>query len=266
MGAQNSNPYGANYDTDIMFDDETPVHSVTLTNDYYIGETEVTVDLFRKFIDATNYKTDAETGYGNSVGGYVCVPNGDSVMWVWKSDANWKNSYHEQADNTPVVLISKNDAIAFCLWLSGKTGATFRLPTEAEWEFAARGSTSSKGYKYSGSNNVDDVAWHYYNSGNKPHPVAAKQANELGIYDMSGNVHEWCSDWYGDYSASAQVNPTGAETGNLTTKRGGNWGYGIVRCRVTDRSVDRQNMRWDYIGLRLVMVPNSSTKGCDVCK
>ena len=113
--------------------------------------------------------------------------------------------------------VTWNDCQEFIKKLQKLTGKKFRLPTEAEWEYAARGGNRSRGYKYSGSNNRDEVAWYYSNSGNEPHAVATKKANELGIYDMSGNVCEWCSDWYGEdyYSSSPQVNPTGPSSGSL---------------------------------------------------
>ena len=155
--------------------DESPAHSVTLS-DYYIGETEVTQALWTALMGS--------------------------------NPSTWKG------DNLPVDNVSWEEARKFCSKLSQQTGHTFQLPTEAEWEYAARGGNMSLGYKYSGSNDLSSVAWYKDNSNNQPHPVKEKQANELGIYDMSGNMAEWCQDWLGDYSSSAQTNPTGPASGS----------------------------------------------------
>ena len=135
------------------------------------------------------------------------------------------------------------------------TGKNFRLPTEAEWEYAARGGNKSRGYKYSGSNNIGDVAWYKDNSGKKTHPVKTKQANELGIYDMSGNVWEWCQDWYGKYSSATQTNPKGATTGSNRVNRGGSSGSGSNGryCRSSNRGNCDPGDRGDLLGLRLVL-------------
>ncbi len=144
------------------------------------------------------------------------------------------NPSYFKGDNLPVESVSWNDVQQFIRKLNTKTGVSFRLPTEAEWEYAARGGNKSKGYKYSGSDNVGSVAWYSGNSNNKTHPVGTKQPNELGLYDMSGNVWEWCADWYGGdyYSKSPYENPTGPATGASRVNRGGSWndGAGGVRC------------------------------------
>ena len=136
--------------------------------------------------------------------------------------------------------------------LNAITGKTFRLPTEAEWEYAARGGSKSKDYKYSGSNNIDDVAWYDGNSSYKTHEVGTKAPNELGLYDMSGNVWEWCSDWYGEYSSSTQTNPTGPTSGSYRVLRGGSWDSYAEFCRVSYRSSYTPADRYSYNGLRLV--------------
>lgn len=149
---------------------EKPVHSVTLSG-YYIGKTEVTQALWKAVMGS--------------------------------------NPSEFKGDNLPVEQVSWDDCQEFIRKLNSLTGQHFRLPTEAEWEFACRGGNNSCGYKYSGSNDIDNVAWYFDNSGHKTHPVGTKAQNELGIYDMSGNVWEWCSDWYGNYSSGAQTNPKG---------------------------------------------------------
>ena len=198
------------------YDNEYPVHSVTLS-DYYIGRCEVTQEL-------------------------------------WEAVMGSNPSYFKGAQN-PVESVSWNDCQNFIKKLNSLTGRTFRLPTEAEWEYAARGGNKSRHYKYSGSNNIFDVAWHDGNSGSKTHAVGSKTANELGIYDMSGNVWEWCSDWYGGYSAGAQTNPHGPSSGSRRVLRGGSW-YSYARgCRVSARRSSDPDSSNNSIGLRLVLVP-----------
>ena len=135
----------------------------------------------------------------------------------------------------PVERVSWNDCQEFIRKLNTMTGKHFRLPTEAEWEYAARGGNKSIGYKYAGSDNLDRVAWYDKNSGSKTHDVGQKSPNELGLYDMSGNVWEWCADWYGSYSSNSQTNPSGSSSGSRRVDRGGSWGFGAGRCRVSYR-------------------------------
>ena len=136
--------------------------------------------------------------------------------------------------------------------MNAKTGKNFRLPTEAEWEYAARGGHSG-GSKYAGSDNISNVAWYEDNSGNETHNVATKSPNSLGIYDMSGNVLEWCQDWYGDYSSSSQTNPKGPSNGDNRVFRGGSWLSRARGCRVSFRAVDSPSYSSGYLGLRLVL-------------
>jgi len=183
------------------------------------------------------------------------------------------NPSYFKGDNLPVEQVSWNDIVGtsgnymelngikyyedgFIYKLNTATGKQYRLPTEAEWEYACRGGLQSAHYKYSGSNNVGDVAWYSGNSGNATHPVGSKQANELGIYDMSGNVWEWCSDWYGNYSSGAQTNPTGPTIGSDRVFRGGCWGFGARYCRVSFRSDSSPGFRDYYVGFRLACSSN----------
>ena len=135
------------------------------------------------------------------------------------------------------------------------TGRKYVLPTEAQWEYAARGGAKSKGYKYSGSDDIDEVAWYYDNSEYSTHPVGLKKANELGLYDMSGNVQEWCKDWYDSYSGEAQTDPVGSETGSNRVLRGRGWNSGARYCRVSCRGNDTPSSHVSYEGFRLVLLP-----------
>ncbi len=199
--------------------DEQPVHEVTLS-DYYIGQTEVTQHLWK------------------------------AVM----GDEN--NPSATKGNNLPVTNITWDEAQQFVERLSELTGMRFRLPTEAEWEYAARGGQRSKGYTYAGSNNIDEVGWYNGNSSNKTHAVGQKQPNELGIYDMTGNVWEYCYDWHMPYSAQAQTNPTGAATGDKHVLRGGCYHYDSKNCTNTTRhSYYTPDKGGASTGLRIVLEP-----------
>ena len=197
------------------YDDEKPVHSVTLS-DYYIGETEVTQEL-------------------------------------WEAVMGSNPSRFTGNNQRPVEMVSWYDCQEFIKKLNRLTGKEFRLPTEAEWEYAARGGKYSRGYKYSGSNNANEVAWYNSNSGSKTHSVKAKKANELGLYDMSGNVWEWCNDRYGDYQSNSQTNPTGPSEGESRVLRGGGWCYFDMGVRVSRRDYLTPGYRHIIIGLRLAL-------------
>ena len=206
---------GATSEKENPYSWEKPVHQVTLTNDYYIGKYEVTQAL-------------------------------------WQSVMGSNPSYFK-GDNLPVETVSCDDCKEFISKLNRITGRKFRLPTEAEWEYAARGGKMSRGYQYSGSSNISDVAWYDGNSGSKTHPVGTKQANELGIYDMTGNVWEWCQDRYGSYVSSSQKNPTGTVRGSNRVYRGGGWDIFAWSCRLSCRNYGPPYFRYDYLGLRLVL-------------
>ena len=196
---------------DDAYDNEKPAHKVTLDS-YSIGQTEVTQALW-------------EAVMGNN-------------------PSNFKG------DDLPVENVSWNDCQEFILCLNKLTGENFRLPTEAEWEFAARGGNKSKGYKYAGSDNIDEVAWYGDNSTRR---VALKQPNELGIYDMSGNVWERCQDWYGNYTSDSQINPKGPSTGSYRVLLGGSWLNGAMSCRVSYRCYNNPADRNFILGFRLCL-------------
>jgi formylglycine-generating enzyme required for sulfatase activity len=195
--------------------DEKPVHSVTLSA-FNIGKYEVT-------------------------------------QAQWKAVMGSNPSYFKDCDQCPVEQVSWNDVQDFIRKLNAQTGKNYRLPTEAEWEYAAKGGKSSKGYTYSGSNDLNSVAWNTENSGSKTHAVGGKQANELGIYDMTGNVWEWCSDWYGAYNSYSETNPTGASSGQYRVLRGGGWYYFANGCRAADRFRYAPDYRYGDDGFRLVL-------------
>ena len=206
---------------DDVFDDEKPAHWVEL-DDYYIGETVVTQEL-------------------------------------WKAVMGNNPSFFTGDGNLPVECVSWDDAQKFIQKLNGMTGKKFGLPTEAQWEYAARGGKKSEGHKYSGSDKIDEVAWYDGNSGGKTHPVKEKGkiANELGLYGMSGNVWEWCEDWYGEdyYSKSPVSNPKGPDIDTHRVLRGGSWENSARGCRVSYRARNTPGRRSNLYGFRLVLCP-----------
>jgi len=171
---------------------------------------------------------------------------------LWQAVMGNNPSYFKGADR-PVESISWNDAQVFLEKLSGLTGKEYALPTEAQWEYAARGGNRSRGYEYAGSNRSGAVAWNESNSGMETHPVGRKQANELGIYDMSGNVWEWCSDWYGDYPTGRQTDPVGPATGSLRVLRGGSWRSDPHRATI--RNLYSPDDRLNFLGFRVCLRP-----------
>ncbi len=202
--------------------DEHPVHLVVV-NDFYIGKYEVTQRQWRLIMDQDTNKC-----------------------------------YFEGCDSCPVERVSWFNVMEFIDRLNQKTQMNYRLPTESEWEYAARGGMHSKGYKYSGSDVDITVGWKVGTSNARTHPVGRKNPNELGIFDMTGNVFEWCSDWYSStwYAISPQTNPTGPDEGNFRVIRGGSWFYDHAGLRVTDRESANPSFRYGYVGFRLSRSPS----------
>ena len=231
--------------------DEKPLHQVTL-NSFFLGKYEVTFAEFKKFIDATAYKTDAEQPDTFRVK-HGLPPRGIN-NGTWDKTMNGKPL--PLIDSLkPVGNVSWNDAVAYCKWLSTSTGKPFRLPTEAEWEYAAKGGAKSKHYQYAGGNNLAEVAWYVDNSERKAHNIGLKMANELDIYDMSGNHREWVNDWYGDtyYKTSPEENPAGPDRGRNRILRGGSWGTLGERMRISYRNKEfAYNSALDF-GFRLAI-------------
>ena len=206
---------GAAEDDADAYEWEKPAHQVTLS-DFSIGKFEVTQKLWKTVM-------------------------GD-------------NPSLSKGDNLPVETVSWEDTQEFITKLNAATGKKFRLPTEAEWEYVARGGNKSKGYKYCGSNDIDAVAWYVDNSESKTHTVGTKAANELGIYDMSGNVLEWCNDWYDVYTTDTQTDPQGAVSGSDSVLRGGGWGSRSQGCRVSFRHKYTPGYHFSGYGFRLSLV------------
>ncbi len=221
---------------------EHPQHQVTLS-DFYIGRYEVTNGQYAKFLN--------EKGTNKENGKTLLSLNSDYCFIEKKG-----NTFKAKAgkENHPAIAVTWYGAKAYAEWVGG------RLPTEAEWEYAAKGGNKSKGYKYSGSDELKDVAWYWENSlnpeneiysGKGTHEVGTKKANELGLKDMSGNAYEWCNDWYGSYTRDAQTNPQGASSGTRRVLRGGGWSAEATACRVSSRGSNMPS--FDHsIGFRVV--------------
>lgn len=213
IGAQKDNSTSQNYDID-AYQIESPVHKVTLDN-YCIGVFEVT-----------------------------------QAQWMAAMGSN--PSIH-QGDNLPVENVSWEQIQDFIKLLNEKSGLVYRLPTEAEWEYAARGGNKSEGNKYSGFSVLGACGWYYSNSESSTHEVGTKYPNELGIYDMSGNVREWCNDWFDYYTSSDANNPIGPDNGNMKVNRGGSWTTPAVNCRNSYRHTDFPHEASQDLGFRLAI-------------
>lgn len=200
--------------------DEQPVHNVTISQSYYIGKFEVT-------------------------------------QAQWRAVMGTNPSLFKGSDNMPVQEVSPANCRTFCQLLSARTGLTVRLPTEAEWEYACRGGTNTDYHWGNSATDAGQYAWHSGNSGGTPHEVGLKLPNSLGIYDMAGNVKEWCNDWYGStyYGVSPAIDPTGPVSGTYTCLRGGAWFYGPDACRSANRDWGWNASNLGIVGFRVVAVP-----------
>lgn len=225
--------------------DEKPVHEVCV-KDFYMGKHEVTVEEFRKFVNTTGYRTEAETG-------------GGCFVWTGKRlerepARSWMSPGFVQANRHPVVCVSWNDALAYTEWLSGKTGKRYRLPSEAEWEYAARG--GGKKEKWPGAAHEAELAgyaWFDRNGEGTPHGVGEKKPNSLGLHDMSGNVWEYVQDWYGEnyYAQSIRENPRGPVGGEFRALRGGSFLCPPASLRASERYWERPDFRSPNNGFRI---------------
>jgi formylglycine-generating enzyme required for sulfatase activity len=242
--------YGGDLVTADIFKDEDPQHRVRITKPFYLGTYHVTRGQFRQFVAATAYRTDAEKGETPGASGW----NPDKKEFGFNEKSSWRNVGFEQTDDHPVVNVSWNDAAAFCTWLSKKEGKTYRLPTEAEWEYACRAGTTTR--YYSGDDpetlakvgNVADASlkaklpdWKYTIKANDGYvftaPVGKFKPNAFGLYDMHGNTCQWCADWYGPgyYAASPVDDPTGPASGNDRVLRGGSFDFRPFFSRSANR-------------------------------
>ena len=208
-------------------DDEKTVRYVTVS-DFYIGQFEITQAQWQAVMGTSVYQQQSKAGGSSTYG---------------------------TGNDYPMYYVSWEEAKEFCRRLSQQTGKTYRLPTEAEWEYAARGGKKTQNTKYAGGYSLVYVGWYTNNSGGKTHAVGTKNANELGIYDMSGNVWEWCEDWYGDYRSYDTDNPTGASSGSYRVLRGGSWRSNAGNCRVSNRNGSSPGSRDDSDGFRVVCLP-----------
>jgi len=215
------------------FHNEKPFHSVTLS-DFYLGKFQVTQELWKKVM-GTDVQQQRDLG-----------------------NPEWELC--GEGDLLPMYYINYDECVDFCNKLNSllakqlPEGYKFAIPTEAQWEYAARGGKKSKGYSYSGGDNLDKVAWYDRNSKDQVREVGTKKKNELGIYDMTGNVWEWCRDWLGTYTAKPSTDPTGPKSGNYRVLRGGSWRTLTDGCRLSHRFAVRPYERTRSYGLRLVLV------------
>ena len=217
------------------YSDEKPIHTVELDN-FYISKYEITVLQYKEYCKSTGVAFPGKPQKS------WYVDHESAQNWVWK-------------DKHPIVNISWYDAIGYCNWFSDATGETYTLPTEAQWEYAARGGNKSKNYKFAGSNDINQVAWYDETSGEvSTKPVGKLKPNELGIYDMSGNAMEWCLDGYGVYHKKKEKNPIGKEASSYKTIRGGSWYYVADFCKITQRDSPKPTTKkFDY-GFRIVKI------------
>jgi formylglycine-generating enzyme required for sulfatase activity len=253
------------------FSAEKPAHKVTLSKAFWMGKHEVTVGQFRKFVDATGYKTDAEKG--TLFKGAIVPVEGKLKI---ANDASWKNPYFKQTDDHPVVCVCWHDTRALAAWLNASdkakpAGATYRLPTEAEWEYACRAGTATwyqwGDYPDEGKGwcNVADLTakrtfpdWMVCNWDDGfvyTAPVGSFKANAFGLHDMQGNVLEWCDDRYGPYREGDQKDPTGPENGEERVTRGCSWDSAGGALRSALRHKRHPQNRGPEGGFRLVLAP-----------
>ena len=250
--------------------DESPVHSVTLSS-FFMAETEVTHSQYLEFLNGAGVTAAGQLN-GNEV---IDMDDNDVAFSHDGTGFSFAASGKVDDIDCPVIEVTWYGAVEYSNWLSEQDGLTkaysisgtsvtwnqsamgYRLPTEAEWEYAARGGRLSNGYKYSGSDTVGEVGWYKDNAGDKTQPVKGKKANELGLYDMSGNMYEWCWDWYDSdyYSSSPENNPVGPFSGSKRVLRGGSWRSSdprSLRVAYRDNFSPDSDSSYSFIGFRLV--------------
>jgi formylglycine-generating enzyme required for sulfatase activity len=228
---------------------EAPEHRVRIARPFYIAVHEVTVGQFKAFVEATGYKTEAET---DGRGGNRQVEVAGKWKWDQRPEFNWTNPGVQQTDAHPVVNVTWNDAVAFCEWLSEKQGSTYRLPTEAEWEFACRAGSAARWCFGDDEGRLEEYAWYFRKGGNSAKPVGHKLSNAFGIFDAHGNVGEWCSDWYAEdyYDFSPTGDPDGPTSGSDRVVRGGLFRSRPGQVRSAYRDWNRPTNRFYNVGFR----------------
>ena len=250
-----------------FFENEHPQHDVRITKPFFLGKYPVTRGQFRQFVTATSYKTDKDQDQKRLAWGW----DPDKKQFSNDEKYSWQNAGFDQTDEHPVVNVTWNDAMAFCKWLSEKQGQTYRLPTEAEWEYACRAGTTTR-YPSGDDpqtlgkvNNLVDATvkaripdWRYmiYHSDNYAFtsPVGKSKPNPFGLHDMHGNAFQWCSDWYGEkyYAASPVNDPTGPDSGTKRVIRGGTWTFRPLGARSAERNATEPDSRNCSAGFRVV--------------
>ena len=262
--------YGMDFLTADSFKDEHPQHRVRITKPFYLGAYHVTRGQFRQFVKDSGYKTDAEKGDNPGAYGW----DAKKKTFDFNKDYSWRNAGFEQTDEHPVVNVSWNDAVAFCKWLSKKEGKTYRLPTEAEWEYACRAGTTTR---YSSGDDPETLAkvanvadatarakfpdWKWTIKASDGYvftaPVGKFKPNAFGLYDMHGNAWQWCADWYDAdyYTKSPTDDPTGPSGGSDRVSRGGSWINGAWYCRSAGRYSREPGFRVIILGFRASLVP-----------
>jgi formylglycine-generating enzyme len=261
--------FNATYGTDLKpesFKDEHPQHRVRITRAFYLGACHVTCGQFRRFVEDSGYKTEAENGAHPGAFGW----NAQEKQFEFSERYSWRRLGFQQTDEHPVVNVSWNDAKAFCRWLSAKEGKTYRLPTEAEWEYACRAGTTTR---YSSGDdpetladvaNVADAAakaqfpdWKHTLRASDGYaftsPVGQFRPNAFGLYDMHGNARQWCADWYGEeyYAVSPTDDPKGPDSGKDRVLRGGSWDYRPYVARSAFRYWVTPAYRPNFTGFRV---------------
>ena len=226
-----------------FYKDEHPQHRVTISKPFYMQSTEITVGQWRLFIQDIDYKTEAETGGG----AWIFA----GAKLEFKEGYYWDNPGFEQSEKNPVTCVSWNDIQAFVKWVNSKEGKTYRLPTEAEWEYACRAGSTTRFCFGNDKDRLGEYAWYRNNSGKHPHPVGGKKPNSWGLHDMHGNVSEWCQDWYGGYTAASVTDPKGPASGSDRVARGGSWLGNARFCSSPFRYWFAPRSRLSGLGFRL---------------
>ena len=233
---------------------EAPQHRVWISRPFCLGACEVTVGQFRQFAADAGYLTEGEKDRRGGHSGDASRQRVQKPEWMWRRPAS------EQSDDHPVVDVSWNEAVAFCEWLSRKEGTPYRLPTEAEWEYACRAGTTTSWHCGDRDATLPEYAWFAANRSGEIHPVGQLKPNAWGLFDMHGNVSEWCGDWHDDgyYKNSPPADPMGPGTGSRRVTRGGGWYESAAGCQSVRRFGNQPRFRYSHLGFRVAAVPSAS--------